>query len=212
VQRDVLILANSRKNGGYCVAGKDVTTNEWIRIVGDPNGAKLDLTQIAYRDTMGQVQRTPYEPFKKFLRIDFGQSVPLNCQPENILVLPTQWQQVHISQPNISFDTPPDLWGNGDRIKALDIEQGKIIISQSLYWIKVHNLQFYVNDFNTNRVYFQYGGIDYNLGATMNPVIFQSLLNGTMSHNDIITVSLAGAFLNDYSGQHEHYKLVAAVF
>jgi hypothetical protein len=43
MQRDILILANSRKNGGYCVAGKDVITNEWIRIVGDTDGAKLDL-------------------------------------------------------------------------------------------------------------------------------------------------------------------------
>ncbi|MDR0606648.1 MAG: hypothetical protein LBG80_20445 [Bacteroidales bacterium] len=212
MQKDICILANSRKKGGFCVAGKDVTTNEWVRIVGDSNGTELSLTQIAYSDTMGQVHRTPYEPFNKFLRIDLGQCVPLNYQPENILVTPTRWQQVHISEPNINLDTPPDLWGNGDRIKALDIKQGRIIISQSLYWIKVNNLQFYVNDFNTNRAYFQYGGIDYDLGATMNPVIFQSLLNGTMLHNDIITVSLAGAFFNNYSGQCEHYKLVAAVF
>jgi len=40
---DILILANSKKNNGYCVAGKDIITNKWVRIVGDQNGAELYL-------------------------------------------------------------------------------------------------------------------------------------------------------------------------
>lgn len=209
---DLLILANSRKKGGYCVAGKDVLTNKWVRIVKDADGTELSLAQIMYDDIRGQVHRTPYEPFDKFIRMDLGQSVPLVYQPENVLVMPTRWQEIHVAQHNVILDTPPDLWGEGDRINAIDIEQGRIIISQSLYLVKVDNLQFYINDYHSHRACFQYGGLFYDLGATMNPATFKSLLDGTMLHNSIITVSFAGAFLNQYSGNQEHYKLVAAVF
>jgi hypothetical protein len=51
---DVFILANSIKHGGYCVAGKDINTKHWIRIVGDQQGSELTLAQIAYTDINGK--------------------------------------------------------------------------------------------------------------------------------------------------------------
>jgi hypothetical protein len=54
--------------------------------------------------------------------------------------------------------------------------------------------------------------IPIDLGTTMNPSIFQDIVNGVRGHNNILMVSLAGPFLNRYSNQYGHFKLVAAVF
>ena len=209
---DIFILANSTKEGGYCVAGKDITSNKWVRLVGDKGGAELSLNQITYNDIEGKRQTIPYEPFNKYIRLNIGNSVPLLYQPENILVSGESWQEIQVTQHNITCDTPIDLWGAGDRINAYDIEQGLLNIPQSLYLIQVTNLQFYVNDYNSHRACFQYGDNVYDFGATMNPAIFCDLVNGMRAHNNILTVSLAGPFFNRYTNQYEHFKLVAAVF
>ena len=108
---DIFILANSRKNRGFCVAGKDIETNRWIRLVGDPNGSELNLNQIIYQDLANRRQMVQYEPFNKIIRLDFGNAVPLRYQPENILIGPNLWQEIQITNHNITFDTPVDLWG-----------------------------------------------------------------------------------------------------
>ncbi|MDR2194639.1 MAG: hypothetical protein LBP19_09315 [Treponema sp.] len=209
---DILILANSTKKGGFCVAGKDIETNRWVRIVGSPKGLALNSNQIVYNDLANNRQIIQYEPFNKIIRLDLGDAVPLRYQPENVLIGQKTWQEIHIAKYNITYDTPIDLWGTGDRIKAEDIKHGLVNITQSLYLIQVTNLQFYVNNYNVNRACFQYGNTNYDLGATMNPKIFQDIVNGTRHHNSVLTVSLGDSFLNPHSNQYEHYKLVAAVF
>jgi len=205
-------LANSKKNRGYCVAGRDVITNKWVRLVGDSDGAELNLNQIIYNDIIGGKQKTPYEPFNKFLRIDIGTAVPLKYQPENFIVNQNIWQEIQCPNYNISFDDPADLWGAGDRVLTDDIEQNRVIISQSLYIIKVTNLTFYVSEHNTNRACFQYRNNIYDLGVTINPIIFNDIVSKERAHDNILTISLAGPFFNRYTNQLEHYKLVAAVF
>lgn len=43
MSRDIVILANSRKLRRRCVAGKDINTGEWIRLVADQDGNGLSL-------------------------------------------------------------------------------------------------------------------------------------------------------------------------
>jgi hypothetical protein len=209
---DILILANSRKNRGFCVAGKDVETNRWVRLVGDPTGLELNFNQIIYQDLANRRQMVQYEPLNKIIRLEFGNAVPLCYQPENILIGQNLWQEIQITNHNIAFDTPVDLWGASDRIKANDINQGHITITQSLYLIQASDLKFYTNDYNTNRVSFLYRNNAYDLGATINPLVFQELVQGLRAHNNMLTISLASPFFNRYTQQKEHYKLVAAVF
>jgi hypothetical protein len=209
---DILILANSTKKRGYCVAGKEIASNKWIRLVANSMGAELGLNQTTYNDLANRRQTIPYEPLNKVLRLNLGNAVPLLYQPENVLVNQNLGQEIKVTQPSITYDTPSDLWGVGDRIKASDIEQGLVKITQSLYLIQVSNMQFYTNNYNKNRAYFQYENNTYDLGTTINPSIFNNLKNGLLSHNNIITISLGEPFLNPRSNQREHYKLVAAVF
>jgi hypothetical protein len=208
---DILILANSRKHNGFCVAGKDVISNKWVRIVGDKEGAELNLNQLKYNDLAGRMQVIPFEPFNKIISLDFGNTVPLNYQPENILIGKETWKEKQVTQNNVGYDTPADLWGTGDKIKAADIEQGLVNIPQSLYLIQVTELKFYFNYYKP-RACFKYGLNTYDLGATMDPSIINDILIGERPYKNILTVSLAGPFFNRYTNQYEHYKLVAAVF
>jgi ABC-type hemin transport system substrate-binding protein len=43
---DILILANSTKNRGFCIAGKDIAANRRIRLAGGQNGSELNLNQM----------------------------------------------------------------------------------------------------------------------------------------------------------------------
>jgi hypothetical protein len=95
--------------------------------------------------------------------LNLGNAVPLRYQPENVLIGQGLWQEIQVAQPNITYDTPINLWGISDRIKADDIGQGLVNISESLYLIQVTNLKFYVNDYNSPRNCFQYGAYTYDL-------------------------------------------------
>ena len=206
---DILILANSKKYKGFCVAGKDIVSNRWVRLVGDQVGAELTLSQIIYNDIAGRRQMIPYEPFNKFIRLNIGNSVPLRYQPENVLIGKEPWQEIQVTQNNISYDTPVDLWGTGDRIKADNIERGLVNVQQSLYYIKVEGLKLYYSSFERKlkrRMTFIYNDIRYDLSATMNEHIFDAIQHNRCPHNNCITVSLGESF------NECHYKLVAAVF
>lgn len=37
MKKDIIVLTCSAKHGGYCVAGIDTETNEWIRLVASDN-------------------------------------------------------------------------------------------------------------------------------------------------------------------------------
>jgi hypothetical protein len=62
----ILILADSNKNNGYCIAGKDMTSNRWVRIVSNPMGGALSWNQKALTDQTGVIS---YEPLWKTLDI-----------------------------------------------------------------------------------------------------------------------------------------------
>jgi hypothetical protein len=122
------------------------------------------------------------------------------------------WEEVSNKDYRIIYDTPSDLWGEDDRIKAEDINNGTVKIEQSLYLIEVTKLKFFVNDFKSNRARFEYNDISYNLAATMNPAIFKEIIGMNKAYNNVLTISLAGPYFNRHSNQYEHFKLAAAVF
>lgn len=75
MQKTVIILTKSLKNGGYCVAGIDYYTGQWIRLVSgnqDRKGA-LEKWQV------------PYKPLD-IVVIDNITPMPIRYQPENYLI------------------------------------------------------------------------------------------------------------------------------
>jgi hypothetical protein len=78
---EVVILTKSIKNGGYCVAGIDINTSKWVRLVSsdrDSHGALFEQ-DIQYRNGMN------CEPLD-VARVPILRKMPTAYQPENVLI------------------------------------------------------------------------------------------------------------------------------
>lgn len=78
MKRKVAILTKSSKYKGYCVAGVDINTGEWVRFVSDDkqtHGA-LSVSDISYAD------KSTCKPLDVVL-VDVLDAEPLAHQPEN---------------------------------------------------------------------------------------------------------------------------------
>ena len=59
MEKKVIILTKSNKNGGYCVAGIDVNTGEFIRLVSEDNDSHYALSNS---DLIYDDEKTYVEP------------------------------------------------------------------------------------------------------------------------------------------------------
>lgn len=81
MEKDIIILTCSAKHSGYCVAGIDLDSNEWIRLVATDD---LDTNEIPKSFMV-------YSDFKRcrpldVVSVDIIEEIPGDIQPENVLV------------------------------------------------------------------------------------------------------------------------------
>lgn len=115
MKKEAVILTRSSKIGGYCVAGIDIHTGEWVRFVSDDaktHGA-LSRNDIRYRD--GRLCK-PLD----VVAVDIIDSAPLDHQPENFLidanrywVKQDEWTISDVNEIHPS-EIRPYLYGNVD--------------------------------------------------------------------------------------------------
>ncbi|MBF0233023.1 MAG: hypothetical protein HQK65_08290 [Desulfamplus sp.] len=198
----VVVFVNSIKHGQYCVAGKILNNNKWIRPVATFDGKELNCAQAKYVNPYGKFIVKPLQK----IQMDFSRYVPLPHQPENYLISGNDWVQnysISINEIESYLDYPDSLWGVDNYIENYDIYSGIRPISQSLYLVNVINLCAYINNQNRRRVSFIYNNINYDLPAT-DPT-FDDLINGKRGHNNLICASLGEEF------QGRHYKIIAGI-
>jgi len=137
-QKKVIIcLAASKKPGGRCIAGKDVSDKKsWVRPIGDGEEDGIDNQQSRYSDgKLAQVL--------DIIEIPILKSCPKQHQKENFLVDRKEWKkQGSFKRQDLKslLDNPPSLWhdsdssyyGTNDRIHASQAGT----ISTSLYLIE----------------------------------------------------------------------------
>ncbi|MCI4032935.1 hypothetical protein MRP04_20970 [Dickeya dianthicola] len=203
MRKTIVVLASSVKHQGRCIAGKDVATGMWIRPVGDVDGKELTLAQATYTNPYGQ-----YE-IKNLIKIEinFTVSAPLYYQPENFLFSQGPFQQQYtINKNDLAnlLDSPMNLWGETDNVDPHLIETNSITISQSLYLVRVDNLNLHLDGNNKRRASFTYNNINYDLAVTCRN--FDSYVNGNETSVGIICVSLGELF------RDRHWKIVAAIY
>lgn len=208
----IVILANSVKNGAHCVAGKCIRTGQWIRPVGDANGCALNNSQIQVTNPKFQGSYS-VKPLQKINMRFLGEN-PLINQPENRMIDNTwTWTQsykIHPSQLNSYLDNPEDIWNTGDNLPYSRIQNGQIIISNSLYLVKVSDLNLYYDEsFGKKRrkATFFYKDLEYTLSVT--DPNFDKLINSSENYSEsILCVSLGEPW------EHNNccYKLVATIF
>jgi hypothetical protein len=117
MKKTMVVLANSVKRNGRCLAGKELVRDrggwkagDWIRPVSKPDGGEVSVEKM--KAALG------HEPkLLEIVEIPLASPVPLPDQPENWLidanglwrsieVMP--WEQVHLL-----IDRPPQVWDEG---------------------------------------------------------------------------------------------------
>ena len=133
--------------------------------------------------------------------------MPLINQPENYLIDDSVWQQNYkIRETELIqyLDYPENLWGATDRVDYRMIQNGDIQINQSLYLIRVDDLNLYINRFEKRRASFTYSRNQYDLAVT--DPNFDSLIENPGELQGILCISLGEEF------EGNCYKLVATMF
>ena len=202
--KTVVILANSVKHGKHCVAGKCVNTKQWIRPVSDNEGKELTNEHVSYINKYGKYVVKP----KQKIEMNLIQGVPLVNQPENYLINNNStWQQrykIEDFELEQYLDHPLTLWGTSTNVSYNEVINGNINIEQSLYLVKVDNLELHINNINKRRAKFTYNNIAYNLPVT-DPQ-FDKIKSNNQQLLSILCLSLGECFNNNC------YKIVATIF
>ncbi len=217
----IVCLANSYKHDHRCVAGINLATKQWVRLVGRQVPGCLTLRETCYPDGRQVALLDIFE-------VELGEQCGSNCHPEDVFVTEKPWQPVR------RFDEPRDarllaayvckgpaiLQGYGDRVYGRKIEGTPV--ERSLELIRPENLWWWIRGENgkrKNRAIFRAGNVIracYDLAVTDPAWLDQlhllpagiyphALLSGGKSANTLLTVSLSEPF------EGFHYKLVAGV-
>jgi hypothetical protein len=214
--KQIIILANSRKPDGRCVAGKESNGGAWVRPISDRPGGSVSEEERHYQDGV--------DPrLLDIVDVPFVRHQPSPTQSENWLIDPAwYWDRVGEyprSELDLLVDDIDDLWVNGystvagrnDRVP----ESAALAIDESLRFIHVAKLtirvlapgEMFGDAKRKVRGAFTLGGEAYDFTVT-DPNIEKPFLAGTNGDYDVgeqyLTISLA----EPHKGFG--YKLIAA--
>lgn len=212
----MICLANSTKYNSYCMAGKLINENRWIRPVSSNVTGELSQKNVTC-ESKG-VKISPLD----VVEINLQSSRPDDHQQENYIIAPNPrtkivgrigWEQLAEFE-----DKPSKLWASRYQTKCglcdrLPDYMADGLIRNSLLLIHVSSINFIVRNDTYHKdlrvqVEFEYNGMVYRLSLT-DPTLaqrFRCLGIGSHTEGDsYITISLTRPF-NGYC-----YKVAAAV-
>lgn len=229
-RKRILVLANSIKRGGRCVAGREVRSSEdglvlrdWVRPISDHGEGELDFRETTL-SSRRQVDVLDYVEVSAVGRADNP------CQPENWLIARQPcWADINRAYEPYPLsklqEHPLHLWlepGSKKNDRVSDEYLCDHPPPQSLYIIRPQGLRIRLHTTSWNkqrrRARFRYLGLSYDLALT-DPVIQDKYGWKIPARGEtpsefalpcgdkcLICVSLASEFEGD------HYKVVATVF
>lgn len=203
---EVLILTKSAKHHQYCVAGIDLKTNEWVRLVSDDERTMFALT----RDMIKYQNHRECEVLD-VVNVPIIERRPLKIQKENVLIDKTKyWELVRkadISEIEQYLDCGVWIY-DGERPYIRESEVG--IFNYSLVMYKVNNLVLseHENNYGQKRrkVSFKCNNVQYENWSMTDYEYYNAPL-GELADEAIIVVSIPE---DDYNGNY--YKFVAKIF
>jgi hypothetical protein len=217
----IVCLANSYKHDHRCVAGINLATKQWVRLVGRQVPGCLTIKEASYPDGREVALLDVFEA-------ELGEKCGTHCHPEDVFI------SGNPKQPIRSFNEPSDrgtladylnkepvvLQGYCDRVPANRFE--KTPAQCSLGLVQPDDLWWWIREENgkrKNRAIFRLGRVGrirYDLAVTdpkwldllnlMPAGIYpHTLLSGGKNTKTYFTISLSEPF------DGFHYKLVAGV-
>lgn len=204
MEKDIIILTCSAKHGGYCVAGIDRDTDDWIRLVASNN---LNTNQIP-KSFMFYSDFTPCKPLD-VVSVDVIDELPGDIQPENVLVNLTR-------KPVFKYRVTPDQledYISGDRYiyKGTSSYMDGFTAHSCGYSLRLYKVQdIYLDVFEFNgsmktKLDFTYNGCSYE-GWSMTDPDYYGCDSCKICDEGLIVVSIPE---DDYNGNY--YKLVSKI-
>jgi hypothetical protein len=174
---DLLALASSKKRGGRCIAGWDLTNERWLR----PVSARADGTlELSHCQIGGDWPR-----LFDVVRVEIDGHRPTPYQPENWQITDRPWERVDVADPVAIRDDLDDLvdhanWllNSGDRrVEAAALRANPA--TSSLVLVRPQNARWRLEHFRGDRQYkttFRLAGRNawYEFSVT-DPPIFEQL-------------------------------------
>lgn len=208
----VVILAVSKKKGGWCVVGKNLDNlTQWIRLVGDKNGRELYDREITIMDgTRNRLLMT-----QDVVDVELGEDCPLPYQPENKLYKKIQFIKRLDCIDEKFLDSAGIVFENNYAY----VYANEACKSRSVILVKVSNLTIEYNEPNGENVKpktyanFKHGWFNYENLRVTDPSCRATESIG----NAFVCVSLGEPFNPIENGvkkwpNDRHYKIVAAVY
>lgn len=221
--KKLIILTKSRKHGGYCIAGVDIHTGEWIRIISDDIESSTDeITERQLTYINGQVV-----DILNIVKVKCKEFKPYYYQPENY-VLDSSTQFTKLGEASLrdvlnihGFEKKDFIYFNSDyRVENSFINNMDDKNKYSLVLIKVTNpsvnvsvkpwsscgeksvtLSFFYNHYHYN--YFRITDDDFASEYHEN-----ECGNYQLHGNYALVISLGEL----YKINSSHYKLIAKIF
>jgi hypothetical protein len=217
----ILCLANSYKHDHRCVAGIDLVTKRWVRLVGRKVAGCLTIAETCYADGKQAAILDVFEA-------ELGENCGTNCHPEDVYVAGRPWRLIHHMNEQRGLQClsehiskrPSVLQGYTDNVSAARVIE--VARERSLELIEPTDLWWWIReskDRRKNRAVFRVSResrVRYDLSVTDPPWLDQLNLlpAGIYPHafffrnklpRTLLTVSLSEPF------ESFHYKLVAGV-
>lgn len=219
MSRTLVILANSVKHHLHCVAGKDINTKEWVRPVGNDDGEALSDEQSSY---VNKEKNWRVKPLDK-ITMEFSKHVPLTQQPENYLISKEKWtSNFKIERNDLAqyIDTPENIWldtsTNSNRVTSSFVTSKKIVITQSLYLIKIKILNLQISTENIDGVdkrklkgSFEYNSVMYEDLTITDPKIWSEYKEKALGKYELKDIYLCLSLGEEFHGFY--YKIIAAI-
>ncbi|AZV46336.1 hypothetical protein C3L23_03335 [Nautilia sp. PV-1] len=204
MEKKVIFVASSVKHSENCVAVIDIHNKKFYRIVADKNGKEIiwsDYNILGYNCIFPIRNNLPFLAKIKILK-----EVPLNCQPENVIIdKKIEFiNEIDLKELENFVYTPKSLWGKENYIKYDE----NLKINYSLFLIKVNKISLYWKDRGNNkslqrRGKFIYNNITYDLPLTDPDFEY---LKEQVIEDVYLVVSLGEPFNGNC------YKIIAKVF
>ena len=219
MSRTLVILANSVKHHLHCVAGKDIHTKEWVRPVSNDAGEALSDEQSSY---VNKENNWKVKPLDK-ITMEFSKHVPLTQQPENYLISKEKWtSNFKIERNDLAqyVDAPQNIWldasTNTNRLTSKLVTSKEIIITQSLYLIKIDalNLQVSTETIDSEekrklRGSFTYNKVKYEGLTITDPKIWGEYKEKAVGNYELKDVYICLSLGEEFRGFY--YKIIAAI-
>jgi len=229
--RDIVILANSRRHDGHCIAGKDITTGEWIRPINILGRGQVRVDQSAFLgsdfQSLGMDVSGPQ--LLDCVRIGFGNDCALYYQPENKFIDGNPWEKIgRISSHRISefMDTAEHCFLRNSDIHHSYIPANELVTTPSmmslnfLHLIRRENNVEIIHTTNMrnkpqHRMKFDYGSKNYNLAITdyrYENLVAQSINDDARIFDDFyLTIGLGEKFSPRNTNLELHYRFIVGI-